>query len=119
MERLSIKEIITGVYYLISDGSENCSTYGMILKDYLSLHQLPSNSMLIFDGSSSNCYSACNEDFLTYIAQFHAVAYILGEKTIEQTNWMHAHLVRSNNIGTRYFNSYDDAYNWCITQDRA
>ncbi|NOQ81050.1 MAG: hypothetical protein GQ548_00820 [Methylophaga sp.] len=115
----SIKEIVAGIYHMILDGSSDCPTHGKILADFIRQNQLPTNSILILDGSSNNCEPTCNKDFLDSLSRFHAIAYILGEKTIEQTNWQHAHLISSCNIGTRYFNTDNDAYNWSNAQIKA
>jgi len=108
----SIKEVVSGIYHLILDGSDDCPTHGKSITDYISENSLHPSSILILDGSSNNCGPKCDKSFLKSITQFLAIAYIVGDKAIQETKWQHAHLVSGHNIGTRYFNTYEDAYTW-------
>jgi len=108
----SIKEVVSGIYHMVLDGSDNCSMHGKSITDYISENSLQPNSILILDGSSNNCRSECDKSFLESITEFLAISYIVGDKPLEQTKWEHAYLISRHNIGTRYFNTYEDAYSW-------
>ncbi|NOQ93642.1 MAG: hypothetical protein GQ547_03280 [Methylophaga sp.] len=112
----SIKKIVDGIYHLVLDNSNDCRSYGKILTDYLHQNKLPLHSILILDGRANDCSMLCNDDFLKSITHFYAIAYILGNKTVEQTKWQHARLISENNIATRYFNTDEDAFNWSTAQ---
>lgn len=111
-----IKKIVDGIYHLILDNTHDCRAYGKILTDYIRQNHLPPHSILILDGSANDCSMLCNDDFLKSITHFYAIAYILGDKTTERTKWQHARLISEKNIGTRYFNTNEDAFNWSVAR---
>jgi hypothetical protein len=47
-----------------------------------------------------------------------SIAYVVKEETATHDPWAHAMLVHKKNNNTRYFDSYDDAYNWSVSQEQ-
>jgi hypothetical protein len=114
----SIKKVANNIYYLRLGKIENCSLCGKELLEYIEQLKIPIGSRLILNTSANNCHTSCNESFLAGMTHLKSIAYVVKEETATHNPWAHAMLVYKKNNNTRYCDSYDEAYNWSITQEQ-
>mgnify|MGYP003624253972 CR=1 FL=1 len=114
----SIKKVGDNIYYLVLDKVENCSLCGKELLEYIEQLKIPTGSRLILNTSANRCSKVCNENFLAGISQFKSIAYVVKEETATQNPWAHAMLVHTRNNNTLYCDTYDEAYNWSVSQEQ-
>jgi hypothetical protein len=112
-----INKVAENIYHLIVKENEFCDLCGQSFLEFINTHQVPPQSILILETPRRRCNIPCNQDFLTAIENFKAIAYVVNEETATFNPWKHANLVRNRNKNTGYFDSYNDAFNWSIEQN--
>ena len=115
---VSKQKVTDNIYYLRLDKVENHSLCGKNLLEYIEQLKIPIDCRLILDTGENNCNKSCNEDFLAGMTYFKSIAYIVKEETASHNPWAHAMLVHKRNFNTHYCDTYDEAYNWSISQQQ-
>jgi hypothetical protein len=114
----SIKKVADNIYYLRLDKVGSCSLCGQELLTYIEQLKIPTGSRLILNTSANNCFTFCDDTFLAGMINFKSIAYVVKEETATHDPWAHAMLVHHKNKNTHYCDSYDEAYNWSISQQQ-
>jgi hypothetical protein len=112
-----IKKVADNIYYLRLDKVGSHSQCGKGLLEYIEQLKIPIGSRLILNTNANNCNKSCNEGFLAGMIHFKSIAYVVKEETATHNPWAHAMLVHKKNDNTHYCDSYDEAYNWSISQE--
>ena len=113
-----IQEVAENIYHLIVGEADSCTLCGQSFIKIINSQPEPTNSILILETRNRRCNIPCNQDFLTAIENFKAIAYVVNEESATFNPWKHANLVRKSNIDTGYFDSYTDALDWSIKHNR-
>jgi hypothetical protein len=114
----SLKQVADNLYYLKLDKIENCTLCGKQLLEYIAQLKIPIESRLILNIGENKCFKVCNAEFLDGMTQFKSIAYVVKEETATYDPWTHAMLVHKKNTNTQYCDSFDEAYEWSIFQDK-
>lgn len=113
----SIKRVTKNIYHILLNDSISCMQCSSGLADYLQENKLFKNSQLILDTGNRRCLTHCYDNFLTSVGDFKSIAYIVANETMVHNPWTHAFAVSNSTDNTHYFGNYDDALNWCVTEE--
>ncbi len=110
--------MVDNIYYLKLSKVDSCSECGNDILEELEQLNIPIGSRLIFDGVANNCQIPCNDTILSCLTRFKSIAYIVKHETATHDPWEHAMYIRSKNNNTQYCDSYEEAYNWSLSQEK-